>query len=195
MARPRKDHEGPAARARIVGAFWGLLAEVPYERITVRSLASRAQVNHNTIYRHFESMEHLARSAVAEAYPPEAAGRMLAILSQPEGLDAPLLDDANLEGSVGKAVLAVRSGSPVLEEAVRDAFRACWMQVAGTSWEDLSHDAQLELTFVLGGIMSLLGTFRGTHDLLAVRGFLASRVGVAARETLAGLARDGVRAP
>lgn len=187
MARPRKDQPGPGARERIINAFWGMLAEGPYDRVTVRALASKAQVNHNTIYRHFESVEHVAKAAIAEVYSIEVAYQMLALFAHPELVDAEKLAERGLDERVDKVVLAMNSGSPVLVATIQEKIKGCWMQIAGTSWEDLPHETKLELSFILGGITSMLRTLRSADDILAMRSLVTSRVGTAARQTLAEL--------
>lgn len=185
MARPRKDQAGPDARTRIIDAFWEMLEEGPYDHITVRALASKAQVNHNTIYRHFDSIEDVAKTAVSEVYSIEAAQQMLALFARPELVDVEQLVARGLDTRFGKAVLAMGSGSPMLVETIQDAIKTCWMQIAGTSWDELPGETRLELSFVLGGITSILRTFRSVDDIMKAKSLVMSRVGTAARQTLA----------
>lgn len=188
MARPRNDQGGPDARTRIVDAFWTMLEEGPYDRITVRGLAAKARVNHNTIYRHFDSVEHVARTAVAEVYSAEAALQLLAFFSDPELADASDLAERGFGERFDKAMLAMHSGSAMLVTAVQETIRACWMQVAGTSWEDLPAEKRLEISFALGGITSVLQTFHGIDDFQWAKALATSHIGAAVRQTLAELA-------
>ena len=187
MARPRKGQAGPDARTRIIDAFWNLLADGPYDRITVKWLASRAQVNHNTIYRHFDSLEHVAKSAVLEIYSVEAARQVLALFAFPELINAELIASQGLDDRMNKVILAMRSGSPLLVATIQDAIKNCWMQITETSWDSLSDATKLELSFILGGITSTLGSFGSIDDIVAAKALAASRIGVAARQTLAAL--------
>ncbi|MBO7702455.1 MAG: TetR/AcrR family transcriptional regulator, partial [Eggerthellaceae bacterium] len=152
MARPRKGQRGPDARTRIVDAFWGMLAEGPYADITVRALASRARVNHNTIYRHFDSVEDVAKVAVSEVYSIEAARHMFELFAQPDSVDVDSLARWGLDVSFNKVILAVRSESPILMAMVTEGIKASWMQLTGMSWDTLSDEMKLELSFILGGI-------------------------------------------
>lgn len=187
MARPRKDQAGPTARERIVDAFWSMLAEGPYDGITVKGLAARAGVNHNTIYRHFESIEQVGKTAVSEIYSIETARLMLSLFAHPELVEVGHLADYGLAERFDKVVLVMRSGSPMLVAQVQESIKACWMQIAGTSWDELSDSTKLELSFILGGITSTLQTFRSIDDILTVKALVMSRIGIAARETLAEL--------
>lgn len=190
MARPRKDQAGPDARTRIIDAFWGMLADGPYERITVRGLASRARVNHNTIYRHFDSIDHVARTAIEEVYSIEAAMQVISLFAHPELLDTELLSAQGLDKRFNKVLLAMRSDSPMLVSTIRESIKTCWMQIVGFSWDELPEGKKLELSFILGGVTSMLGTFQNVDDILSVKVLVSSRIGNAARQTLAELSAE-----
>lgn len=190
MARPRKDQAGPDARTRIIDAFWGMLADGPYERITVRGLASRARVNHNTIYRHFDSIDHVAKTAIEEVYSIEAAMQVIALFAHPELLDTELLSAQGLDKRFNKVLLAMRSDSPMLVSTIRESIKTCWMQIVGFSWDELPEGKKLELSFILGGVTSMLGTFQNVDDILSVKALVSSRIGNAARQTLAELSAE-----
>ena len=73
MARPRYEKSDETARERIVAAFWEELCETPFEKISTRGLISRAGVNKNTFYYHFENIDALAQEAIGNALPRELA--------------------------------------------------------------------------------------------------------------------------
>lgn len=50
----------------ISDAFWELLEERPYSKITVRNIVEKCQVNRNTFYYHFEGIPSLAEFTVSE---------------------------------------------------------------------------------------------------------------------------------
>ena len=54
------------ARERILNAFYDLLGDKPYQKITVSALISAADVNRSTFYRHFENVEDLLECAADE---------------------------------------------------------------------------------------------------------------------------------
>ena len=174
MARPRKDQAGPDARTRIIDAFWSMLAEGPYDSITVKGLASKAQVNHNTIYRYFNSVEHVAKSAVSEVYSIEL-------------INVERIAEQGLDERFRKVILAMRSGSPMLIAAIQESIKDCWMQITGTTWDELPDETKLELSFILGGITSTLRTFNSIDDIITAKALATSRIGIAARQTLAAL--------
>lgn len=67
----------------LIAAFWQLLEEKPYKKITVRDIVDRCQVNRNTFYYHFEGIPSLLERAILEWEE--------AILSDPRIVGAPLL--------------------------------------------------------------------------------------------------------
>lgn len=60
--------EKPMNRTKkaIVDAFWQLLEEKPYSKITVQNIVERCQVNRNTFYYHFQDIPTLAECSVQE---------------------------------------------------------------------------------------------------------------------------------
>ncbi len=48
----------------IMDAFWQLLEEKPYNKITVRDIVDRCQVNRNTFYYHFHDIPELLEYAI-----------------------------------------------------------------------------------------------------------------------------------
>lgn len=47
-------------------AFWQLLEEKPYNKITVQNIVERCQVNRNTFYYHFQDIPDLAEYSIRE---------------------------------------------------------------------------------------------------------------------------------
>lgn len=48
----------------IADAFWQLLEEKPYSKITVQNLAERCEINRNTFYYHFQDIPALAEYSI-----------------------------------------------------------------------------------------------------------------------------------
>lgn len=48
----------------IIDAFWLLLEEKPYNKITVKDIVNRCQMNRNTFYYHFHDIPELLQTAV-----------------------------------------------------------------------------------------------------------------------------------
>lgn len=50
----------------IINAFWQLLDEKPYNKITVKDITDRCQINRNTFYYHFRDIPDLLNTIVTE---------------------------------------------------------------------------------------------------------------------------------
>ena len=64
MSRPRHDSELLPAKERVENAFWALLENREYRKITVTDIVREAQVNRNSFYYHFGSLAELADAAI-----------------------------------------------------------------------------------------------------------------------------------
>ena len=123
MPRPRHDSEVLPAKERLENAFWELLADRDYRKITVTDVVREAGVNRNSFYYHFSSLPELADSAIlhqVESIPinrtPDPNGnpeeqwrdRVTATLSDP---------DLMVEFTVG-GMLAVLQRWPELSDTI-----------------------------------------------------------------------------
>lgn len=163
MPRPRKNQEGPSAVERIEEAFWSLLAEKPYAKISVGEVARKAKINKNAFYYHFENLDDLARIALGNAWPTDL---LLAVLRGFMGADTSLAllvaDPENLERFDRLCLVAGRHSTPALQEALKEAMRGAWRDVLGVRTEAFGTDSQLMTEFVFGGLLSLLA-YRAEH--------------------------------
>ena len=66
MPRPRRDSEILPAKERLENAFWELLSEREYRKITVTDIVRTADVNRNSFYYHFTGLPELADSAILQ---------------------------------------------------------------------------------------------------------------------------------
>ena len=64
MPRPRRDSKILPAKERLENAFWTLLADRPFGKITVTDVVHEARVNRNSFYYHFSGLPELADSAI-----------------------------------------------------------------------------------------------------------------------------------
>lgn len=151
MARPRKDSTEPSARERLLGAFWELLAEVPYESITVAALVRRAKMSPNTLYSHFGSYRGVVRAALDEVLDP----RLLPILVS--GMKA---EDASHAAAAAerldRVILFASDGSGELSSMLKEALLETWLHSLRLSKERLAPLEEAELDFIFAGVVSML---------------------------------------
>ena len=63
MPRPRRDSEILPAKERLENAFWTLLADRPFGKITVTDVVHEARVNRNSFYYHYNDIPNLLFSS------------------------------------------------------------------------------------------------------------------------------------
>ena len=163
MPRPRKDQGGPSAVERIEEAFWNILAEKPYGKISVGEIAQRASINKNAFYYHFDNLDDLARFALGNTLPTDL---ILAILHGFMGTNANLAtlitDPENLKRFDRICLVAGQHGTPGLQKALKEAMLKAWRNVLGINTDAFKTDSLLMTEFVFGGMLSTLA-YRAEH--------------------------------
>ena len=159
MARPRNDAEGKAAKERMEDAFWAMLAEMPYQEMTMSRLAKRAGVNHNTFYYHFASLDDMAIELLERNLDEYLPIQIMAGFMQSD------FDIAQIFAKPGMGLrfervclVAGPHGASWMVESLKAAVVDLWLSMANLKAEDLSEQERMELAFVLGGIISVLGS-------------------------------------
>ena len=142
MPRPRRDSEILPAKERLENAFWELLSEREYRKITVTDIVRTADVNRNSFYYHFAGLPELADSAILHAventpipsvpnedFNPDTEWRkhVTALLRDPEQRQR--LDRL--------ALLAGPHSSPELVESMREFGRLTLISVLGLDADHL----------------------------------------------------------
>jgi len=156
MPRPRRDSEILPAKERLENAFWELLSEREYRKITVTDIVRTADVNRNSFYYHFTGLPELADSAILHAventplpsapnanFNPDNEWRkhVTALLREPE--QRRRLDRL--------ALLAGPHSSPELVESLQDFGRLTLISVLGLDADHLDLKTDLMLDFTVGG--------------------------------------------
>ena len=66
MEIKKEDLRVRRTREAIQNAFKKMVCQMPYEKISVKGLADRAQINRNTFYLHYETIEDMVREIQSE---------------------------------------------------------------------------------------------------------------------------------
>lgn len=151
MGRPKYEQGDITAKRKIENAFWEMLSEMPFNKITARSLSKRAGVNHNTFYRHFSSIEQLAHEVFEESLIREIPAKF--IQSDSVNIQSPKIP----KDSYKKVLLYARSESQLLIGILRNAIEKVWLETIGVSKESLSLNQVIDLDIIFGGIIFLMG--------------------------------------
>ncbi|KFI49445.1 TetR/AcrR family transcriptional regulator [Bifidobacterium biavatii] len=192
MPRPRRDSEILPARERMENAFWELLADREYHKITVTDVVHEAGVNRNSFYYHYSGLPELADSAIMhvvhEARPmlpepgsdPDATWRetMTTLLRSPEHRER--LDRL--------ALIAGPHGSPELVDSLRDFGRLTIIN--GLQLPDrLDLKTDLMLDFTIGGMLAVISRWPQLRDTVTVNDLLNEDVAMLAMSMVLSLSR------
>jgi AcrR family transcriptional regulator len=192
MGRPKNDSNEKTATERMTEAFWEMLSKESYPNITVRGISSRAKVNHNTFYRHFENVDDMAKKAFEDIILTEIPAALLsgngATMSA-----AQMLSDISAEQrlSIDKARLFATSGSSYLTGILRSALRETWLKEAGLRELDLTEGERIDLTIIFGGVVAALGELSFPSGLAVLSQMSDRPLGQGIRDTFLALGFRG----
>lgn len=157
MARPAYDNSQLTAKARLKESFWKLLSETNYSHITVKKLSALAQVNPNTFYYHYNTMDDLALDALNDEKLYEI----------PSIIRTKILSDNQI--SLGEALeyivinerwkrirLFIISDSTILQQHFYNTMEQFWLSLIDVPKENLSEADYLDFTFILHGAISII---------------------------------------
>ena len=160
MARPKRDDRERTARERIEDAYWELLAQMPFEDITIRALAATAGVNHNLIYYYYENLQDLAKHALGNVASKELIATALFALRTGAFQPDYFLQNTEVMSRFRKLLLYARGDSAFLARLLQDLLKDYWLQQMGRSEDSLSPEEKVDLRFILAGLCSLLSDER-----------------------------------
>lgn len=155
MARPRQSENAITARERIEEAFWSLLASNNYSKISIKMLAAEANVNHNSIYYHYENIDEVAKSAFNNVIIQDLKPIMAVDIK--ELWQVFLTAQSDYRFRFERIRLFASSGSDYLQSLLKNGLIDVWLSQTGKCLEDLSLKNQMELDFIFSGIVAMLG--------------------------------------
>ncbi len=157
MARPAYDNSQPTAKARLKESFWILLSETNYSHITVKKLSALAQVNPNTFYYHYMSMDDLALDALNDEKLYEIPSIIRTkILSDNQISLSEALEYIVINERWKRIRLFILSDSTILQQHFYNTMEQFWLSLIGVHKESLSEADYLDFTFILHGAISII---------------------------------------
>lgn len=191
MARPKRDSGQMSALERMEEGFWQLLAERPFDKITITALSKRAVVNHNLIYYYYENLEDLARQMFERNMAGNLPQQLLSVILEGVASHEPFLEDAQLLRRVGRVRLCMRSENAFLNGLIRERLQREWLTAVGLDRRQLSAQQQVDLDFLVSGIIAVVGSRHFEENLEAVATLYQRPLGKALAATLKGFAQEG----
>lgn len=173
MPRPRRDSEILPAKDRLENAFWELLSEREYNKITVTDIVRTADVNRNSFYYHFSGLPELADSAILHAVEntpmPGVPGRDFDPDTEWRKHVTALLRDPERRQRLDRlALLAGPHSSPELVSSLKEFGRLTMISVLGLDADNLDLKTDLMLDFTVGGMLSVLQRWPKLHEQLPI---------------------------
>ena len=171
MPRPRRDSEILPAKDRLENAFWELLSEREYNKITVTDIVRTADVNRNSFYYHFSGLPELADSAILHAVEdtpmPGVPGRDFNPDTEWRKHVTALLRDPEQRQRLDRlALLAGPHSSPELVSSLKEFGRLTMISVLGLDADNLDLKTDLMLDFTVGGMLVVLQRWPKLHEKL-----------------------------
>lgn len=171
MPRPRRDSEILPAKERLENAFWELLSEREYNKITVTDIVRAADVNRNSFYYHFSGLPELADSAILHAVEntpmPGVPGRDFdPDVEWRKHVTALLRDPEQRQRLDRLALLAGPHSSPELVSSLKEFGRLTMISVLGLDADNLDLKTDLMLDFTVGGMLAVLQRWPKLHEKL-----------------------------
>ena len=173
MPRPRRDSEILPAKDRLENAFWELLSEREYNKITVTDIVRTADVNRNSFYYHFSGLPELADSAILHAVEntpmPGMPGRDFDPDTEWRKHVTALLRDPEQRQRLDRlALLAGPHGSSELVSSLKEFGRLTMISVLGLDADNLDLKTDLMLDFTVGGMLAVLQRWPKLHEKLPI---------------------------
>ena len=147
MPRPRRDSEILPAKERLENAFWTLLADRPFKKITVTDVVHEARVNRNSFYYHFSGLPELADSAIMYELD------RLPVPPVPDSHDDPLMIWHTFCSSMVSTPENILTLLSLLDETPNS----------------ITNTKRVLLDFAVGGILSLLAHWPETRHTVTLR--------------------------
>lgn len=158
MPRPRADQEGPTAQERLEEAFWELLEKKTFSGLTVKGIANRAGVNHNTFYYYYENIEDMADKVFLYNVPVGLIDVLMTMILEGHLNTARLNVDADMELRYHRVRLFLMVGSSEMALRVRNTALHAWFERLGIREEELTENDRARITFLWGGIAALMSS-------------------------------------
>ena len=181
MPRPRHDSELLPAKERMRNAFWALLEDREYRKITVTDIVHEAQVNRNSFYYHYGSLSELADDAILQEVENTSIAQLVDETTDDHGI--PSMDDdavrehwhkrisAAINSSEHRtrlnhmALLAGPHSSPELMDSLRDFTRMTLFTALKLDESDMTLRSDLYIDFAVGGILAILRRWPELREL------------------------------
>lgn len=155
MARPRKDDVKPAARDRLIAAFWELLETHTLQEISIGMVTKKAHCNRGTFYYHFENKDAMVVAAIEENLID--FGMLKHLFSVSASLQDYSLSSLLTDERMGRLALFVQQGGyNIVAKTVWNYVVKTWTAVLCPDGSELKEETQLIIRFMASGMLHMM---------------------------------------
>lgn len=195
MPRPRRDPEIMPAQLRLENAFWTLLRERPYGKITVTDIVREAGVNRNSFYYHYSGLPELADAAImhaVEGIPVMGTSTSTDELRQEwHRICVEAFNDSEQHERLERLALLAGPHSTVeLTEALRDFIRMTLLGNYNIDYDRASLSTRMLLDFTVGGVVGVLRDWSNLEPRLTIEDLTNADLGSVAANLRQALSSD-----
>jgi AcrR family transcriptional regulator len=164
-AKPALDARLVRSRAALNAALLGLLAEKPFDQITIREITARAKTGYATFFRHYSAKEALL-SDIASAEISELFAMTIPIMFDSNSHESTLALCSYVAArrKLWAALLTGGASGTVREEFIRQAREWAAQAPRLTGWLP----ADLAVVYGSGGTIDVLAWWLGRGDDMSV---------------------------
>ena len=180
MARPRKN-EGVDVRLRMYNAFWKLLEDNNLLDITIGMIVEGAKCNRGSFYYHFDNIHDFIDHAILREL--KADGRLpMRIFVVAAGASNTKYLFQDYKRNVRRMSLIMKQGGyEIVREKILRYMQRIWTALLCEDPEELTLEAKFVLTYVVGGLLSVMQRFGQDVDAYSTaEGMYLSEVGTVA---------------
>lgn len=166
MARPRKSERG-TADIRLANAFWALLEHHRLANITVGMVAEQAELNRDTFYYHFKSMDDLIDRAIEDEVLGNGSilQNMLSLVagsSTANGFEAFIKHDMERI-----ALLIKQGGMDSFSIKIKCLMFGTWKAILCDEGEELSPSTRMIIEYSTSGVIGIIayGALHGSGEV------------------------------
>ena len=191
MPRPKYLQNDETAREKLIRAFWDGIGDMPFHKLTVTEVISRAGLNRNSFYYHFTCIDEMAKKVVEETLMRDLPGILVSALNNGVNVavDSLLSDKGIRERFDRVCLLAGKNSSPQLQEMLKTAIADNWKSYLHIEIEKLIHEDRLVFEFCIGGVLSLLAFRADAETNPPIRDIFATDFGKTALTTITKLGK------
>lgn len=158
MGRPKYLRGEQSARERMIVAFWELLSQVSFEKMSVREVARLSRVNKNTFYYHFDNLDDLAQMAIDDILPKSLASTILEGGLVDDVMIGKLFDEKGSSVRISRLRILLSANAAALQPLLIDNIMGVWAAGLEGRGLKLTRMHLTLLSFAAGGLLSAVRT-------------------------------------